>query len=868
MEKTVATPFWTGLTIFTIGRQGQERANKPRHLLHEAMYASEVRTAFKGQIFSAPMDWRSMLQQLEEVEKKEVRRCTQERQGPDLPVLGQALAARVQIDIKGGLVNIAKNLKQATVRRDIVVQLIRMWHDAGHPDYKFICMKNVKQRAKQLAPTDEPTIPKDALPLLDMDDDDEEGELYQGMDKHATPAEVLKSEESLQREMDRSRPLLLMAQRDSDANKEIESSRLNAWSNVSHLNVNIGSDLIDQFSTSYISRVFNLSLPRYVGGPDFHGRTRDRRTESDAPLLLLNEFTEMMAARVESQIRWDWDLLPGLWTLCFASKVNTSASLGFRRAMKRCGVDDLSDEKIGTASARIYKLLWDGEYMDNVGRRTKVRGDVSRMTQIIGLTPLEKAVLYNYQYMSATLAGTRQVRRRIGHIVFSSRIIYGCPIYMTVTPSERHSGLCIRLMRYRENDPGLICSATASFRPWIGYELPSLCPPNDTVHIDLPEYDLRRTMTGKDPMCCLNAFWTTIHVVLPNLFGWRMCPDCPHCTESDHPCMDIYGSNATCMGGSLGRTDAIVGAIEAQKAEGVLHLHMFLYVQMLHQFSTLAEIGALLREGLVSVDAMKHFISVARCAAYPNLELFKEERANIEQTWPAYAKDLSLSRPPRWAFDTVVPRLDSPDRLYTSEWLAEGAEWEGIYMARLQHTFSRMNHHIHPVCDKATGARRPLSSCTTKSKPKDCRGGFPLDNELTPNPLFVCACVAQQLQLCTNGPRSMLGATLPSRNSVWLNAGPTAWVVFCADNADIKFPHKLPIIPETHERIALFDVKRESCCQGVSDLNLLYQLQAGQSTAAGYFGGYSAKMQDIGHKELIRLEAALNRKFEVGQPMP
>ena len=39
--------------------------------------------------------------------------------------------------------------------------------------------------------------------------------------------------------------------------------------------------------------------------------------------------------------------------------------------------------------------------------------------------------------------------------------------------------------------------------------------------------------------------------------------------------MDIFGSNATPMGGSLGRADALVGGIEAQKAERVLHMHCF-----------------------------------------------------------------------------------------------------------------------------------------------------------------------------------------------------------------------------------------------------------------------------------------------------
>ena len=37
-------------------------------------------------------------------------------------------------------------------------------------------------------------------------------------------------------------------------------------------------------------------------------------------------------------------------------------------------------------------------------------------------------------------------------------------------------------------------------------------------------------------------------------------------------------------------------------------------------------------------------------------------------------------------------------------------------------------------------------------------------------------------------------------------------------------------------------------------------LQAAVALAAGYFGGYSAKMQDIGQKEIQKLSATLERK--------
>ena len=76
--------------------------------------------------------------------------------------------------------------------------------------------------------------------------------------------------------------------------------------------------------------------------------------------------------------------------------------------------------------------------------------------------------------------------------------------------------------------------------------------------------------------------------------------------------MDYFGSNATPMGGSSGRADAMVAAVEAQKAEGVLHIHAFIYVQMVTQFNTLAQLATKIHEGLISAKAMKDYISYTR----------------------------------------------------------------------------------------------------------------------------------------------------------------------------------------------------------------------------------------------------------------
>ena len=105
------------------------------------------------------------------------------------------------------------------------------------------------------------------------------------------------------------------------------------------LTVQTGSTLREQFESSYVARVFQLSLPWCVGGPDLPGRKRWRRVYEDAPTLSLDAFTAMMAERVESNIRWDWDLNPGLWSLAFASKVNLGVAMSIQRCL-RCGGDN------------------------------------------------------------------------------------------------------------------------------------------------------------------------------------------------------------------------------------------------------------------------------------------------------------------------------------------------------------------------------------------------------------------------------------------------------------------------------------------------------------------------------------------------
>ena len=69
------------------------------------------------------------------------------------------------------------------------------------------------------------------------------------------------NEAELSRELERLRPQTFVAQRDSDANRDVAISRDSALSQFSNLSLQTGPNLIYQFRSSYIPRVFCASLP-------------------------------------------------------------------------------------------------------------------------------------------------------------------------------------------------------------------------------------------------------------------------------------------------------------------------------------------------------------------------------------------------------------------------------------------------------------------------------------------------------------------------------------------------------------------------------------------------------------------------------
>ena len=198
----------------------------------------------------------------------------------------------------------------------------------------------------------------------------------------------------------------------------------------------------------------------------------------------------------------------------------------------------------------------------------------------VGTSAEERRLLQNVEFVTSAIPGCQAIRRRMGRL---GSLVHGSGIFITISPSERHGGLAIRLSRYRESDPLLDPSHAANERPWIGKDKPSLETHGNSTADDEPDDETRKIILARDPLCAVDAFTGQVRVVLACLLGIRMCPDCPHCNQGQNPCHDRFGSNAEAQGGSLGRCDALFAAVETQKS-GVSHFHLKAFIQRFHHY--------------------------------------------------------------------------------------------------------------------------------------------------------------------------------------------------------------------------------------------------------------------------------------------
>ena len=203
----------------------------------------------------------------------------------------------------------------------------------------------------------------------------------------------------------------------------------------------------------------------------------------------------------------------------------------------------------------------------------------------------------------------------MGRCQFGARVVYGDCLMITISPNEQHSAMVLRLSRFRAEDP-LLQHRSPEWKQLAGKDYPLLEQPREQqqkeeeVIIDLPEYDLRRAATARDPHAVVEGYKTEILLRLAWLNGVRMCPDCPRCNYGDNftPCQDKFGNNMRPMGGSAGGMNAIGGGTEHQ-AVGTPHLHAQGHVVCMYQYDTLQEVADRIRAGFVNYQSVVDYQS-------------------------------------------------------------------------------------------------------------------------------------------------------------------------------------------------------------------------------------------------------------------
>lgn len=162
MEMICASVCITSMICFTL-----EKKYRNVQSMDEDVHANAHRMAARGNATSFPLPWEDLMVQL---------RDSQERLNSDqsvsLPRVGVELANVVSILLKSagsdsdGKAS-AKLIHQATVRRQIVVDLIFELKRRGHGAYVNIDMGKVKEKAKHLSEND---VPAEIIRLLPLDE--------------------------------------------------------------------------------------------------------------------------------------------------------------------------------------------------------------------------------------------------------------------------------------------------------------------------------------------------------------------------------------------------------------------------------------------------------------------------------------------------------------------------------------------------------------------------------------------------------------------------------------------------------------------------------------------------------------------------
>ena len=812
------------------------------------------RLCAKGNATTFPLPWEDLLAEFERLGTPATNACVNM-----LPHVGKELSDKVAVIIKIGDKTDKEAIRQqiihqAVVRRRVVVGLIAAMVERSHPAYQGLDMAVVETRAEMLPEND---VPAEIIALLDND-----GSLDQVLrQKAATPVNDQMTAEEARREFGHMlKPNAVVLEKTSAGCQDVNAQHVSALEEVvaraepasaqplPEVTLYTGTKLLDQFQPLYFALAFPFVFPYGIGLPDvpkWSQRQRPRR-HADDPYVELNTWVRAMARRIEAQVSRDWVFGFTSWNLLFRSALNLSRTTD---AYSRTFFDEDIQEWVQPtgrhveAAAQQLLLALKGSYIDVNGQPRPVKGEVAKLRYVQGLKPMARKLLNNMRHTAQGLPGTQEARKRMRFEIQAMRIRYGVPLFVTFTPDEAHQQLFVRMTRVRSCDPVRAASIGQDF-PAGDMFFPHL-ELQDGIAMGPFEHEFtlpmswaeRREVLARDPLAAVDGFRVLTHLMLKHLFGVRVCPYCPDCNRFSglEPCQDLGSSNAEANGGIFGRVDAVYISLEAQKSSGAEHGHMQVFVQCLHQPTSLEEIFRLSHDKLAALRAEYEAYNAHVChASYVGQSNEDMERriAAAEASWPTHELDVTM---------TTVPTYQLQRAADTDNVQNEAADWRRRYMAEDVVQLQLLKqHHYHPY-NETSQSRVPLAGCQKSDRPGLCKSDFPRTQWLCAQPTVLCPCKLKTYGMPSGGRKNRLGALHGPCGHEWLNGcAPAMLAGLRGANCDVQVPYRLPYsCPTCGDQLTAEERQQMSLAA-----------QRAQDAQTGYCADYCSKGQPMGHGEI------------------
>ena len=826
------------------------------------------RAAVRGNLASFPVHWDDVLERIMAI-------TVDKKDAANLPHDGGTLAHLVRFEFRMKDQQISKHLKHMRLRAYVVLHLSLELIDRSHPAYFKPGMQNedaisdakkrVKERLQACFPwygTERdiegvipPEVEKQTVIAEPSRKNVEEN-------KHATPA---LASSDISTVFDTARPSACAPTEGTSLQGTTAQRIQRAMDGGPVIPYVADAVMLPQWEGQYPAIAFPHTLLWQCGGPDYArawlsgaqkaGRRRANVSENEIgyrPAINMGDWLAGLTRRVEHQVRSDWLFIPGMRNIYFRF-LGITARLG--SIVKKYSEETSSafTQRLTTAVKGLHDILAKG-YYGSASHQRPIAGNLTVLHLAQGLNSTQKQIVHNMRAVTRNIAGTQEIRRSMGHVFQSASVGYGHGLFLTISPNEKHSCLVLRLHRTRIQDPLLRGGENDEERYKLRQRLASRSWPSltEAVDVELPDFDLRLCEVANDPLAVVQAFRVAVNVLLGRLLGIRLCHQCGVASKNLHPlcrCTNIFGSNASPMGGIFGITVALFGAIENQHL-GTLHFHGFAYLANMYQQNSMSTIETKIKESPQLANAIKQWHAWVHREEYWNLNEHVANLDNRETEWRNNFRSREHIDLSRWP--TYLHRCTSRTKWDNGHDAAECDEdalaFKHAYEIDAQRLFSRLQHHHHP-------AGKPLSHCIKKGQKnaEKCKHGFPKTLSVTgpDDPRFrvICPTIAKDVQMRVNGPRNALGSILGPRNDEFLSGTSPAFAVVFRSNTHTAPNNRLPLIDGiTHDSDCKCNMNSTKAQQKNYLTRLRQGVQRSMSNATKYIGGYISKVQRVGKK--------------------